>query len=85
MIQSVSNEEVRVLFVDILFQKLAESVGIEHKKASEFKEYFYDNSYDTDCIEIDIEDLDDYIICSEFRHDTMIHILIELIRSAKAM
>lgn len=52
---------------------------------NELKEYFDDNSYDTDCIEMDVEDLDDSNIYSVFRSHAVIHIMTELIRLSKGI
>lgn len=56
VIQSIAAVEGAITLVDALFQKLKESTLVLSAVLQKRKGYFDEHSFDSDCIEMDIED-----------------------------
>ena len=85
MIQIVSGKEGQVTLMDALFQKLLESIKIQRKALQRIREYFEKNAFDSDCIEMDIEDVTDSNIWNFIQHQATVQTMSDFIRSTKCM
>merc|ERR1712060_721204 len=66
-----------------MLQQLAERAEIQSKTLQRLQMYFEDESCDSDCIEMDIEDVADSNICDLIQNQSIIRMMGNCIRSTK--
>ena len=84
-IQMVAAMEGAVTLMDALFKKLAGNQVIRNEAVQRLSHFVDDNSFDSECIEMDIEDLKDSNICTQIQSQIAIEMMADFIRTTKCM
>ena len=73
--QMIATKKCSITLMDALFEKIAKMKDVRKQTMQRMKMYFHDNLYDSDCIEMDIEDFNDSniyrLVESQFITETM--------------
>ena len=80
-IQMLSEKKGGVTLRDALFQKLSEKIKVQKEALYRMRAYFEENSFDSECIEMDIEDVVDSNIATFDRNQRAIEAMADFIRS----
>ena len=84
-IQTVSEKEGGVTLMDALFQKLSEKIKAQIEPLRRIRAYFEENSFDSECIEMDIEDVVDSNISNFVQNQAAVQTMADFIRSINCM
>ena len=86
-IHTVSEQEGKggVTLMDALFQKLSENIKVQEESLHRLRVYLEDNSFDSECIEIDIEDIVDSNISNLVQNQAVLQTMAGFIRSTNSM
>ena len=80
--QTLSIEEGGLTLMDALFQKLSE---VQTEALHRIKDYFDGNSFDSECIEMDIEDVNDSNISKFVENEATVQTMTDFIRTTNRM
>ena len=83
--QMTATKKCSITLMDALFAKIAKLKEVQTKTVQQMKVYFDDNFYDSDCIEMDIEDLNDSNIYSFIQSQRAVESMKKLVRITKRM
>ena len=84
MIQISAQKKCRITLLDALFQKMHE-IKVQKEIVNRLKMYFVDNLYDSECIEMDIDDPEDSNIYALTQNVSVVDMMGKFIRSINCM
>ena len=83
--QMVSEKDGGITLMDALFQKLSENTKIQIETLRRIKSYFEGNAFDSECIEMDIEDVIDSNISNFVDNEATVQTMADFIQSTNCM
>ena len=84
-LQTLLQNEGGVTLLDALFQKLSDNTNVPKDAVHRIREYFEENSFDSECIEMDIEELVESNIFFFVENQDSFETMAEFIRSINRM
>ena len=76
----LSEKKGGVTLRDALFQKLSEKIKVQKEALHRMRAYFEENAFDSECIEMDIEDVVDSNIATFVKNQRAIETMADFIR-----
>ena len=84
-IQMASEKKGGMTLMDALFRKLYEKIKTQQETLHRVRDYFVENAFDSECIEMDIEDVVDSNISNIVQNQAAVEIMADFIRSVNCM
>ena len=84
-IQMILGNKGKVTLMDALFLKLSEKMKNQKEALRRIRDYFEDNSFDSECIEMDIEDVADSNISTFVETEAVVQTMCDFIRPISCM
>lgn len=83
--QMMSEKENGITLMHAMFQKLSEVTNAKRETLRRIRGYFEENSFESECIEMDIEDVADSNISNFLQNQATVQIMADFLKSAKCM